>query len=113
MPLGREPDLGRAEGPQGGEGMIRRESQDSCLDSRHTDLRVRQKENGVRRITGRNVYHFSSLFNSFFARLFLRAREHEWGGAERGGAGGAEAGLHPDSIEPDTGLKLMNREVMT
>ena len=53
--------------------------------------------------------------------MFLRKREREtertctcknWGGAERVGQS-IQSGLGPDNTEPDWGLELMNREIMT
>ena len=64
---------------------------------------------------------FTFPFFSFFKKilnvyLFLRETEHElWGGAEREGDTEWEAGsrLQAVSTEPDTGLELTDREIMT
>ena len=50
------------------------------------------------------------MFNS----LFERKREREsWGGAEREGRERIPSRLHTAGAEPDVGLELMNREIMT
>ena len=56
------------------------------------------------------------LFYFFNLYLFLREREHvSRGGAEREGDTEFEAGsrLGAISTEPDAGLELMDREIMT
>ena len=60
------------------------------------------------------------FFINFFECLFLRERERErarmsGGGAEREGDTESEAGsrLRAVSTEPDTGLELTSREIMT
>ena len=56
-------------------------------------------------------------FNFFNVYLFLRETETEckWVGAEREGGTESEAGsrLRAVSTEPDAGLELMDREIMT
>ena len=51
---------------------------------------------------------------NFFQCLFLRDRV-SWGGAEREGDTDSEAGSRPRAVstEPDAGLELTNREIMT
>ena len=59
-------------------------------------------------------FFFVCLFNVY---LFLgqRETEHEWGGAEREGDTESETGsrLRAISPEPDAGLELAEREIVT
>ena len=65
------------------------------------------------------TYSFFSFLIFFNVYLFLRDREQkresEWGRTERGGDTESEAGsrLRAVSTEPDAGLELTNREIMT
>ena len=63
-------------------------------------------------------FHLLQLTNTFLKHLFIfeRQTEHEWGrGREREGDTESEAGsrLRAVSTEPDMGLELMGREIMT
>ena len=62
------------------------------------------------------IHRKRNFFLIFFSNvyLFLRDRVHG-GGPEREGDRGSEVGSGhcADSIEPDAGLKLRNREIMT
>ena len=58
----------------------------------------------------------TSIFFTFFKCLFLRETEHERRrGREREGDTESEAGSRPraGSTEPDVGLKLTDREIVT
>ena len=63
-----------------------------------------------------NRYYFSFFFFSLKVFIFERERVHmSQGGAEREGDRGFKAGsrLCADSREPEAGLELRNREIVT
>ena len=58
---------------------------------------------------------FLNFFHCFYLFLGQRETEHERGGAEREGDTESETGsrLRAISLEPDAGLELTDREIMT
>ena len=59
------------------------------------------------------THHTKTQSLYFFLCLFLRDKEHE-GGSGRESPGQSIPGeLSGDNREPDAGLELMNREIMT
>ena len=71
----------------------------------------------IRHFLPPNPLPYNPCFVLFFSCLFLylRERQHDWGGAEREGDTESEASssLWAVSTEPDAGLKFRNCEIMT
>ena len=85
----------------------------SLLDDSASDLRSKKFKKLTKAICG--LVSFQVLFSFFFKFIYFEReeRENQWGGTERGGYRGSEAGSVLTAEIPMRGLNSQTNDIMT